>query len=1080
MRKHFTPLSALTLCICLAFSNIGNAEIPKNNTLITPKIVTLPDDDKRYLALLLLNYGGDEFFGLEDIRKAAEYGCNSLQLCIAWDQVYINANSPATWAKYDNQIRQALAVNMKIAIRIMVGRDVAHTEGFWNPDDAIRDGLGRVARYNAQTYPSLAHQPSVERAKVFVREVVQRYAYLREQNKLLCVSVVQTSEQESGHGSANYDGDNRLVRTVFDYSEPNKAGFRSWLFDKYAGNIQSLNRSWSSDFSRFDDIQPPYNSGTIEETFQFTSGRDWYVYQHTKLKAYTDQMIDNIKSVDSNIRVINEYGSVWDNASQVRISLGFKNLGLKADGVKINNSYNYPNRFSTDIVRSNIAPGKWVGSEVFFGDQGRSQIQDYYNQINEQYEHGSKFIAFVFSGVHQIEEAKNVLLDMSKKWLTTPFVPVTGTSTVSYKMSELVFRNYVGSGVYGRWKDAYDNTQKPVEIKLIEDWLGEEGNLPPRLNRSIDPKTATLKRPFTFQLPDDTFTDDGVIVSYQVTGLPMGMSYSNKVISGRPTQIGEFTIQVKGVDDFGATTTTEFRLTVKRPTQGRIQSSLYRSGDFRSRQFIKNLSNNDTLYASLLPFDVNIFADIQDRNDVLLVVFDLSGPVEQRQFETDAPFALWGDNSGQKLTPGDYKLDITAYATDQESDDIVAAQTLNFKVIAKKTNQIPVLQNQIANQLATRGRAFSFLIPSSTFNDPDGRISNVRITNLPNGMSANGMQIRGTPTRVGSSTVRVFATDDEGAEIETQFVITVQESIQAPVITKPIPDQVAVVNQLFDYTIPENTFSDSDGQIVKIQTTGLPAGLRSVFYRIVGVPTRVGTHNVRVRVFDNQGIPAEVSFKITVIKSEMDFDLLRAGGPNERGYLGTLFMNNKLYLRLLPARINIYASSNKPIDRVVFDMTGPVNHKSEDNGYPFGLYGDNGGFEPKVGTYQLTTTAYFKGAVVEAGFVRFEILDGGSVPVRLSAETANNEPEAVAWEVYPNPFQDFVNVSLPAELSTQIPTCQIISISGTVSDIRAEYISVSGRVLTVALHPLQLKTGMYFLKINGADQTHKLLKIQKE
>ncbi len=1081
MRKCFTPLSILYLCFCITISNIGRAENPKKITRFAPKILTPPDDDKRYLALQLLNYGGDEFFGLEDIRKAAAYGCNSLQLSIAWDQVYVSSSSPAFWNKYDNQIRQALALNMKIAIRIMVGRDVAQTEGFWKPEDAIRDGLGRVARYNAQTYFSLAHQPSIDRAKGFVREVVQRYAYLREQNNLICVSVVHTSEQESGHGSANYNSENKLVKTVFDYSEPNKAGFRSWLFNKYAGNIKSLNKSWSSDYSRFDDIQPPYNNGEIENSFAFVAGRDWYVYQHSKLKSYTDQMIDNIKSIDSNIRVINEYGSVWDNASQVRISLGFKNLAQKADGVKINNSYNYPHRFSTDIVRSNIGPGKWVGSEVFYNDQGQAQMSDYYDQINQQFEHGAKLITFVFGGgVPQIESAKNVLLDMSKKWLTVPFKPISTSSTVSYKMSELVFKNYVHSGVYGRWKDAYDNDQKPVEIKLIEDWLGEEGNLPPRLNRVIDPQSATLKRVYSLQISDETFSDDGVIVSYRVSGLPEGLSYNNKKISGRPTQTGEFTIRVEGVDDFGATATTEFRLTVKRPTQGRIQPSLYRSGDFRTRQFIQNLNNNDILYANLMPFDVNIFADVQDDTDVRLVVFDLSGQVEQRSLETQAPFALWGDNSGRTLAPGDYKLDITAYATDQESDDIIATQTLSFKVLAKKTNQLPVLQNKILDQKTTVGRAFSFLIPSNTFTDPDGQIKSISVVNLPAGMRLSGTQISGTPTRVGSTIVRVTATDDDNASIETQFTITVQESIQAPVVVKPIEDQVAILGQLFDFTIPEGTFTDSDGQIVKIQVAGLPPGIRSVFYRIVGVPTQEGSYVVRVRVFDNQGIPAEASFKIRVMKSEMDFDLLRAGNANERGYLGTIFMNSKLFRKSLPARINIYSSSNKQIDRVVFDMTGPVNQKFEDNAYPFGVFGDSGGFEPKAGAYQIIATAYFKGVVVEAGFVRFEIVDSGNIPTRFGASTETPETPLSSWEVYPNPFQDFVNVNLPVEVSTKKLICHLINPMGQQTAIPANLMSINGQVLTVALHPLGLKTGVYFLKVDDQEETYKLLKIKKE
>ncbi|MBO0938233.1 putative Ig domain-containing protein [Fibrella sp. HMF5335] len=106
------------------------------------------------------------------------------------------------------------------------------------------------------------------------------------------------------------------------------------------------------------------------------------------------------------------------------------------------------------------------------------------------------------------------------------------------------------------------------------------------------------------------------------------------------------------------------------------------------------------------------------------------------------------------------------------------------------SNQPPVVQNRVPNQMAFVGKPFMFTIPDNTFADADGRIASVGVNGLPIGFSydANSRQISGTGSLIGSAELTVTATDDKGATVSDYFSLIVQRATSPLRLLDPILD----------------------------------------------------------------------------------------------------------------------------------------------------------------------------------------------------------------------------------------------------------------------------------------------------
>ncbi|GAB2768085.1 hypothetical protein GCM10027275_08220 [Rhabdobacter roseus] len=425
---------------------------------------------ERYLAAMLLNLDdgpSDLQNGLDVINTSVAAGCNSVYLTIRWDVVVGKAsdpNNPSTykWAFYDALIDRAIQLNTKVAIRIWLGAYPSQMNGLWNSGaESMRDRNGGVTGtgYFYQQMSFNASQTTINRANDFVQKVAQRYNYLQQQGKCVFISLTSTGHQEAGYPINN---------ELSDYSNSTKNGFRSWLQQRYLNNISQFNACWQTQYTTFSQIEPP-------TTHSGTQGNDWYLYKHQRMKAYYQQMIAAIKSVNSTYKVILDYGSVFDPMSRnQRVTLAFKDLGANTDGIKINDDVHYNTRFTTDLIRSNF-PNKLIMNETL--SSSNAVVLEHGNHLFQR--RGDLYAVVMSRGVDVLNLTQS-LTSLANNWIigggTAAMVPFDGSTSVTYKVTDLLLPNAsFTSGhpttVYNQWLALSNSGSKSINVYVNEDIL---------------------------------------------------------------------------------------------------------------------------------------------------------------------------------------------------------------------------------------------------------------------------------------------------------------------------------------------------------------------------------------------------------------------------------------------------------------------------------------------------------------------------------------------------------------------------------------------------------------------------------
>ncbi|MEH2260079.1 putative Ig domain-containing protein [Nostoc sp.] len=252
----------------------------------------------------------------------------------------------------------------------------------------------------------------------------------------------------------------------------------------------------------------------------------------------------------------------------------------------------------------------------------------------------------------------------------------------------------------------------------------------------------------------------------------------------------------------------------------------------------------------------------------------------QRLSELTGAVVAASDNlTGSTALGGDWELEVSTGA-------IVPALAFQPEVMAVYASvlSVPVVANAIQDQQATEEILFNFTVPNNTFTDADvGDILtyNATLENdnpLPNGLKFNPTTrtFSGTPENadVGSINIKVTAKDVAGDQASDVFKITINNVNDPPVLVKEIADQEATQNTLFNFTVPDDTFTDADvGDILTYTATlendnPLPNGLEfdSTTRTFSGTPENadVGSINIKVTAQDVAGEQASDVFKITI------------------------------------------------------------------------------------------------------------------------------------------------------------------------------------------------------------------------
>ncbi|MCE7067629.1 putative Ig domain-containing protein [Dyadobacter sp. CY326] len=726
-----------------------------------PNAATTEADGQRYLALMLLNVLDRSEQGpeIELIKSAHAYGMNAVYLTIPWDKIYYNSpTEKPLWDKFDEQVKTATDLGMKVALRIHVGRHSTRIKGFWEPSDAHMSSTGKPVLSGYQdTSFGFDNQPIVTKAQAFVKETVTRYKHLQTNNQLLFVSVTNTGTQEGEYpGGLIENGKDGAA--VYDYSKSMITGFRAFLKTNYK-KLQRLNYLWGVEHKTFEDVYPPATPWEPGETFRQRAGKDWYIYRHLVLKRYTEQMISTVKSVDPNVKFVSDYGSVFDKPSNVRGTLGFRSLNEKADGIKINDDLaTHDHRWSVDIIKSDAPANFITANELFISTSFDNNA--HLKQINENFEHGANIVAVVASVQNTMNRAEPFLRQAAQTWLSQTIKPIVYKDSVSYRLSAAVEKGGPINVIFDEWrKRAYADpaNPKPVWIGLDEDILSPEywkdaSNYPPYVFRPVPMQIVAVNKDFAFKLPTDTFSDvDGTIVKVDVGGLPGWLRFEDGQLKGKPTVLGDYRIQVKGTDDEGGT--TEAFLTIRVDTRENANKPPTVDENF-SNQTIA-LNKPYTLAISQGAFE------------------DIDGEVTKIE-ASELPSWLKFVNGSLTGTPtklGEYRISLKAY------DDLNAFVETYFtiKVVEPQfLNAPPFASSSLPVKFAQLNMPFNYLLPTEIFGDPDGYISSISLQNRPSWLNFSLNVFSGTPTEEGEYRLIIRAYDNAGAYVEVPFILKVE------------------------------------------------------------------------------------------------------------------------------------------------------------------------------------------------------------------------------------------------------------------------------------------------------------------
>ncbi|WP_247233362.1 PKD domain-containing protein [Telluribacter sp. SYSU D00476] len=245
-----------------------------------------------------------------------------------------------------------------------------------------------------------------------------------------------------------------------------------------------------------------------------------------------------------------------------------------------------------------------------------------------------------------------------------------------------------------------------------------------------------------------------------------------------------------------------------------------------------------------------------------------------------------------------------------------------------------------------------------------------------------------------------------------------------------------------------------------------------------------GTYVFRLTVTDNQGATAYDEASVIVnpapstTQQVVSFTLMNADTEQP---IRNLTAGDVLDLNSLPTRnLNIRANTNPSrVGSVKFVMSGKLSRTQTETGFPYALFGDNGGnynaWTPAVGSYSLTCTPYTgSGATGTAGTpltVSFTVVDNSMA--RLAVEE-KVEREDMQVQYFPNPFVDSFTIQVGDRGQGKLPVA-VFDILGRpvlqLEDVQPEQSISLGK---------EANPGMYFLQVGtGRKAKHyKLIKVQ--
>ncbi|MEZ4902837.1 MAG: putative Ig domain-containing protein [Spirosomataceae bacterium] len=181
-------------------------------------------------------------------------------------------------------------------------------------------------------------------------------------------------------------------------------------------------------------------------------------------------------------------------------------------------------------------------------------------------------------------------------------------------------------------------------------------------------------------------------------------------------------------------------------------------------------------------------------------------------------------------------------------------------------NLYPVVSNPVTDRASKPRKKFSYTLPKDVFTDPDGDIVSIEALEKPAWLSFEAGVFSGTvPDQLGDNKIILRATDNEGATVQTTFLLKVVNVNVKPIVKRPIPDFEAYLEQFIFYQFQGDHFDDPDGTIVRVQASGLRPWMTYTTKEFSAFPKEQGIFTVTLRAFDDDSAFVETAFKVKVL-----------------------------------------------------------------------------------------------------------------------------------------------------------------------------------------------------------------------
>lgn len=392
-------------------------------------------------------------------------------------------------------------------------------------------------------------------------------------------------------------------------------------------------------------------------------------------------------------------------------------------------------------------------------------------------------------------------------------------------------------------------------------------NVRPVVADALASQTVSAGSELAFVIPQGAFTDaNGDALTFSATRadgspLPSWLSFdpATGLFSGIPAEAnaGRLVVTVVASDPSGASTSDSFLLTVESVDP------------VNTAPVVANpLADVVVAEEDALDFIVpaNTFTDAD--NDPLTFEATLADG-------TALPSWLSFDPETRRFSGAPDDADVGAIAVAVTARDAAGATARDvFNLTVSPVNDAPVLETPLADQATQVGTAFSFFVSTTTFTDADDALLTLSASGpqgaaLPAWLSFDPQTatFTGTPGVGDEGLVEVVVTarDAGGLEVSDQFTLTVAEADPentAPVVAIEVPDFIVAEEEAVDYTLPDGTFTDADGDALTLSATledgtPLPAWLSfdPETGRFTGTPddADVGVVTVAVTASDGRG-----------------------------------------------------------------------------------------------------------------------------------------------------------------------------------------------------------------------------------